>query len=31
MMEGNNDTFFAGGDAVVYLAGPMHVYLVPFI
>ena len=24
MMEENNDIFFAGGDALVYLAGPMR-------
>ena len=24
MMEENNDIFLAGGDALVYLAGPMH-------
>ena len=24
MMEKNSDIFFAGGDALVYLAGPMH-------
>ena len=24
MMEENNDTFLAGGDALAYLAGPMH-------
>ena len=24
MMEENSDTFHAGGDARVYLAGPMH-------
>ena len=23
-MEENNDIFLAGGDALVYLAGPMH-------
>ena len=23
-MEGNNDIFFAGDDALWYLAGPMH-------
>ena len=24
MMEENNDIFLAGGDVLVYLAGPMH-------
>ena len=24
MMEENNDIFLAGGDALVYLTGPMH-------
>ena len=24
MMEENKDVFLAGGDALVYLAGPMH-------
>ena len=24
MMEGNNNIFIAGGDALVYMAGPMH-------
>ena len=24
MMEENNDIFLAGGDALVYLAGPVH-------
>ena len=24
MMEENNDIFIAGGDAIVYLAGPLH-------
>ena len=24
MMEGNNNIFFAGGDALVYLSEPVH-------
>ena len=35
-MEENNDTFLAGGDALVYLTEPMHknihnIYLVPSV
>ena len=29
MMEENNDIFLAGGDALVYLAGPMHKKNIP--
>ena len=29
MMEENNDIFLAGGDAIVYLAGPMHKKNIP--
>ena len=28
-MEENNDIFLAGGDALVYLAGPMHKKNIP--
>ena len=32
MMEENNDIFLGGGDALVYLAGPMHkIYSTTFV
>ena len=29
MMEENNDIFLAGGDALVYFAGPVHKKIIP--